>query len=117
MLIIKLQCHSSGNGLLNKWLVIFSCASYSGRVGLHLQQCMWTGTEPISVLRDVLGLKSPGTAYKRASTIMAFLDWLDSRYAVIWPPGAEMTRNYLEATVGRDVRANHSLKPSGSASS
>lgn len=95
------QIEQLWNRALNKWLVIFSCMSYSGVVGKEIEKLIWAGADPIPVLRDVLGVKAPKTVNKRAGTLMAFFNWVSDQSVIALPLDPALVRSYLDNTVER----------------
>ena len=59
---------------LNKWLLVLRLVDFSGTVGSAVQSA---GSEEArhSIIRDVLGTRSPRTAIKRANSILRWLKW------------------------------------------
>lgn len=80
---------------LRKWQVVFTCVGPAGIVGASVRRCVVNGEDPSGILRDVLGNKSPKTANKRASTMLALFDWLEKRRISLWPLTADTIMLYL----------------------
>ena len=79
---------------LNKWLLVLRLVDFSGTVGSAVQSA---GSEEArhSIIRDVLGTRSPRTAIKRADSILRWLKWAFQAGYEIWPPTAAGLRNFL----------------------
>ena len=62
-----------------KWYSIFEQVGYPGSLGVALLNCGADDAACIEVIRDALGIRSPRTAIKRASTFSRFLSWMKAR--------------------------------------
>ena len=80
---------------LNKWITILSCSQFAGPVGDRINQEIWSGCDGVETLRDVFGLKSPRTVNKRASMILALMDFSSSSTGSAWPLTAATVYDYL----------------------
>lgn len=88
---------------VGKWLANFEMMGYPGTVGNSLLESLHDPQCCNDVLRDVLGIRSPRTAIKRAQTLYKFLQWLGT-YNLGF---ADVTRvhvlSYLTVSDGRQV--------------
>ena len=86
---------------LKKWHTVLACACYTGLVGAAVRDAVSDGRDYGSILRDVFGNKSPRTANKRASTMLALFAWLDKKNLSVWPVRSDYVAAYLnESSVG-----------------
>ena len=83
---------------LKKWHTVLACAGYAGLVGAAVRDAVSGGKDYSDVLRDVFGNKSPRTANKRASTMLALFTWLENKGLCVWPVRSEHVAAYLNDT-------------------
>ena len=88
---------------VSKWHFIFATTNWSGVIGDRLMNLLcredpWT--ECRLVIRDVLGIKSPRTAIKRADTLRKFFKWVISRDCSPWPIFSSRVLTYLSKEGG-----------------
>ena len=107
---IKISIRSAelSNRALNKLLLVFTLACFPGDLATRV----WTkfvveqqAEEAKQILRDVLGNKSPNTVNKRASSILALINWLHGRDSFSWPLQVEGVLDFMNA----DTRGKRSL--------
>ena len=73
---------------LCKWESIFCIVDYQGPIGETISNAANSidgVLHPHEILRDVFGVKSPRTVLKRASALLAFFRWLQTRGQSMWP--------------------------------
>ena len=73
---------------LCKWESIFCIVDYQGPIGEAISNAanhIDSVLHPHEILRDVFGVKSPTTVLKRASALLAFFHWLQTRGQSMWP--------------------------------
>lgn len=80
---------------LKKWHTVLACAGYTGLVGAAVKDAVSDGNDYGGILRDVFGNKSPRTANKRASTMLALFAWLDKRNLCVWPVRSDYVAAYI----------------------
>ena len=59
-----------------KWLTIFESLGFPGAIGSAILVAGADEQQSSVILRDVLGIRSPRTAIKRALTIQRFINWM-----------------------------------------
>ena len=73
---------------VSKWQFIYAAVDYSGTIGGRIFKEKMSGASDDAcrlIIRDVLGIKSPKTAIKRANCIKRFLNWLVTKNCRPWP--------------------------------
>ena len=80
---------------LKKWHTVLACAGYAGLVGAAVKDAVSDDKDYGGILRDVFGNKSPRTANKRASTMLALFSWLDKKSLCVWPVRSDYVAAYL----------------------
>ena len=80
---------------LKKWHTVLACANYAGLVGAAVKDAVSDDKDYSGILRDVFGNKSPRTANKRASTMLALFSWLDKKSLCVWPVRPDYVAAYL----------------------
>lgn len=80
---------------LKKWHTVLACAGYAGLVGAAVKDAVSEDRDYGGILRDVFGNKSPRTANKRASTMLALFSWLDKKSLCVWPVRSDYVAAYL----------------------
>lgn len=94
------------NVAVGKWLANFELMGYPGTIGNLLWGSRDDSVACFDILRDVLGIRSPRTAIKRARTVHKFLQWLGTCNVSF----ADVTRvhvlTYLTGSEDRAVAAS-----------
>ena len=88
------------NRALNKLLLVFTLACFPGELGTRVWNKFVVeqqAEEAKEILRDVLGNKSPNTVNKRASSILALINWLHGRDSFSWPLQVEGVLDFMNA--------------------
>ena len=80
---------------LKKWHTVLACTNYAGLVGAAVKDAVSDDQDYSGILRDVFGNKSPRTANKRASTMLALFSWLDKKGLCVWPVRSDYVAAYL----------------------
>ena len=80
---------------LKKWHTVLACTNYAGLVGAAVKDAVIDDKDYSGILRDVFGNKSPRTANKRASTMLALFSWLDKKSLNGWPVRSDYVAAYL----------------------
>ena len=73
---------------ISKWQFIFETTEWSGLIGVRLFNIIQdegSVEDCRAVIRDVLGIKSPRTAIKRADSLRKYFNWVMSRECAPWP--------------------------------
>ena len=89
---------------ITKWQLIFEFVSFSGQIGTRLLECSSqdpSGELERSIIRDVLGIKSPRTASKRADSLRKFFSWCGYAKGLTWPVQPNWILEYLSEDDGR----------------
>ena len=95
-----ISIEESWSKALKKWYTVLACAGNTGLVGAAVRDAVAEGMDYCGILRDVFGNKSPRTANKRASTMLALFAWLDKKNLTVWPVRSDCVAAYLNATSG-----------------
>ena len=86
---------------ISKWQCVFVVCKFSGVIGARLQLYAESHDEQDAsrtILRDVLGIKSPRTAIKRADTLRKFFNWQLKLDCEPWPVHISRVMQYLTET-------------------
>lgn len=73
---------------VSKWHFIYSAVDFSGVIGGRIFKAKMSGASEDDcrqIIRDVLGIKSPRTAIKRADCVRRFINWLVAKSCMPWP--------------------------------
>ena len=73
---------------VSKWQFIYAAVDFSGAIGGRIFKEKMSGASDDvcrQIIRDVLGIKSPKTAIKRANCSRRFLNWLVTKNCKPWP--------------------------------
>lgn len=73
---------------ISKWQFLYSAVDFSGTIGSRIFKAKMSGASEDDcrqIIRDVLGIKSPKTAIKRADCFRRFINWLVLRSCKPWP--------------------------------
>lgn len=83
---------------ITKWQFIFSMTDFSGPIGTRIWSLPFhdSGKVRATMIRDVLGVKSPRTASKRADSMKRYFSWCVHRKCAPWPIFAVRVMAYLE---------------------
>ena len=94
---------------VSKWHFIYKMCNFSGIVGRRVRLALSKHDDveaALGIIRDVLGIKSPNTAIKRADTLKRLFAWLITSGCAHWPVTSEHVLSYLTA------RDDHKVSPS-----
>lgn len=93
---------------VSKWQLIFQLVSYVGPV---CERLLKTESKVVErgIIRDVLGIKSPRTASKRADSLRKFFTWCQQKQCAIWPVYASRVLAYLSGDDGKPPAATTGL--------
>ena len=97
---------------ISKWQCVFVVCKFSGVIGARLQLYAESHDEQDAsrtILRDVLGFKSPRTAIKRADTLRKFFNWQLKLDCEPWPVHISRVMQYLTETDTRKPAASTGL--------
>ena len=89
---------------ISKWQFIFETTEWSGLIGVRLYNILQEDgsvEQCRTVIRDVLGIKSPRTAIKRADTLRKYFRWVVSRNCTPWPILSSRVLAYLSKEGGK----------------
>lgn len=82
---------------VTKWQFVFAMTEYSGRIGDRLRVASSANDEKSrAIIRDVLGVKSPRTASKRADSLKRYFTWCLQHDCAPWPFFAIRIMQFLE---------------------
>ena len=73
---------------ISKWQFLYSAVDFSGSIGGRIFKEKMSGASEDQcrqIIRDVLGIKSPKTAIKRADCLRRFINWLVAKNCKPWP--------------------------------
>lgn len=88
---------------ISKWQMIFQLVGHPGPNGERLKMASLEQdpkTLERAIIRDVLGVKSPRTASKRADSLRKFFNWCQTKKCAIWPIYANRVLTYLSGDFG-----------------
>ena len=90
------------NIALSKWVTVFILCEHQGSTGAMLQDSFWSedGTAREDIIRDVLGLKAPRTASKRANDLLRCFRWHVEQGKSPWPWSIKSLSCYIESLKG-----------------
>ncbi len=83
---------------LNKWVLVYTCVSFSTDIGTRIWQKIVLEQDVIgarAVIRDVVGNKSPRSINKRAGSMLSLFDWLHGQQKFSWPLVPEHVSEYM----------------------
>ena len=86
------------NIALSKWRTIFALTNHQGQVGSMLVDSFWAGDNKSreEIIRDVMGLKAPRTAYKRANDLLRCFQFHVDKLDCAWPWDTKSVASYLK---------------------
>lgn len=97
---------------ISKWQFVFSMVNYAGPIGERLQHTAKAGggvDAERRIIRDVLGVKSPRTASKRADSLRRFFAWCYKHDCMPWPILATRVIVYLSGDDGAGLASTTGL--------
>lgn len=97
---------------ISKWQLVFRLVGFVGRIGERMKLLsLDKGTMETerSIIRDVLGIKSPRTASKRADSLRKFFTWCNSKQCAVWPVQVSRVLLYLSGDGGTNPAATTGL--------
>ena len=96
---------------LSKWRTIFALTNHQGQVGSMLVDSFWAGDNKSreAIIRDVMGLKAPRTAYKRANELLRCFRFHVDRLGSAWPWDTKSVASYLQTLEGSKGEASATL--------
>ena len=99
------------NIALSKWRTIFALTNHQGQVGSMLVDSFWAGDNKSreEIIRDVMGLKAPRTAYKRANDLLRCFRFHVDKLDCAWPWDTKSVASYLKTLEGSKGEASATL--------
>ena len=99
------------NIALSKWRTIFALTNHQGQVGSMLVDSFWAGDNKSreEIIRDVMGLKAPRTAYKRANDLLRCFQFHVDKLDCAWPWDTKSVASYLKTLKGSKGEASATL--------
>ena len=99
------------NIALSKWRTIFALTNHQGQVGSMLVDSFWAGDNKSreEIIRDVMGLKAPRTAYKRANDLLRCFQFHVDKLDCAWPWDTKSVASYLKTLEGSKGEASATL--------
>ena len=99
------------NIALSKWRTIFALTNHQGQVGSMLVDSFWAGDNKSreEIIRDVMGLKAPRTAYKRANDLLRCFQFHMDKLDCAWPWDTKSVASYLKTLEGSKGEASATL--------
>ena len=96
---------------LSKWRTIFALTNHQGQVGSMLVDSFWAGDDRSreATIRDVMGLKAPRTAYKRANELLRCFQFHIDKLGSAWPWDNKSVASYLKTLEGSKGEASATL--------
>ena len=96
---------------LSKWRTIFALTNHQGQVGSMLVDSFWAGDNKSreAIIRDVMGLKAPRTAYKRANELLRCFRFHVDKLGSAWPWDTKSVASYLKTLEGSKGEASATL--------
>ena len=105
------QSDGQWNIALSKWRTIFALTNHQGQVGSMLVDSFWAGDNKSreEIIRDVMGLKAPRTAYKRANDLLRCFQFHVGKLDCAWPWDTKSVASYLKTLEGSKGEASATL--------
>ena len=99
------------NIALSKWRTIFALTNHQGQVGNMLVDSFWAGDNKSrkEIIRDVMGLTAPRTAYKRANDLLRCFQFHVDELDCAWPWDTKSVASYLKTLEGSKGEASATL--------